>query len=39
MELALDGLRGCSVGEISCAGGQPWENQFGGLNPSLAGGV
>lgn len=28
-----------SVGEISCAGGQPWENQFGGLNPSLAGTV
>lgn len=28
-----------SVGEISGAGGQLWENQFGGLNPSLAGRV
>lgn len=26
-------------GEIGCAGGQPWENQFGGFNPSLAGRV
>lgn len=27
------------VGEIGCAGGQPWEKQFGGFNPSLAGRV